>query len=120
MSSQDMAKHLIAKAITERDDVLVSQQIVAEVCNALLRKSKTTERRIREMIEEYEELYHPFVLKTEQYLRASNLRERYNFSHWDSLLIVAALELGATTFYSEDMQDGLVVEGVLTIINPFK
>jgi predicted nucleic acid-binding protein len=63
--------------------------------------------------------YNPLVLETEHYLRASRLRDRYHISHWDSLLIVAALELGASTFYSEDMQDGLVVDGVLTIRNPF-
>ena len=120
MSDQDMTKHLIAKEIVERSDVIVSQQIVAELCNAILRKSKTSEHRIREMITEFESIYHPLVLKTEHFLGASRLRERYNFSHWDSLLIVAALELGASIFYSEDMHDGLIIEGTLTIRNPFR
>lgn len=51
---------------------------------------------------------------------ASQLRERYSFSHWDSLIISAALLAGTSILYSEDMQDGLVVNGQLTIVNPFQ
>lgn len=44
---------------------------------------------------------------------------KYGFSHWDSLIVAAALEAECTTLYSEDMQHGRVIEGRLTIINPF-
>jgi predicted nucleic acid-binding protein len=119
MSSQNMEKHLIAKELIERDDVVVSQQVVAELCNALIRKAKTPEAEIRRIIAYFKAKYNPLVLDTEHYLLASRLRERYNFSHWDSLLIISAIELGASVFYSEDMQDGLVVDGTLTIRHPF-
>ena len=42
-----------------------------------------------------------------------------HFSYWDSLIIAAALEAGCTTLYSEDLQHKQVIEGVLTILNPF-
>ncbi len=42
-------------------------------------------------------------------LLASELRERYGFSFWDSLIVAAALEGGATTLITEDMQSGLTV-----------
>ena len=119
MSSQNMEKHIRAKEIIESNDVVVSQQVVGELCNTLIRKAKTPEHEIRNIIAKFKAKYHPLVLETEHYLQASQLRERYNFSHWDSLLIVAALELEASIFYSEDMQDGLVVNGTLTIRNPF-
>lgn len=41
------------------------------------------------------------------------------FSFWDALIVETALTAGCDTLYSEDMQDGLVVEG-LTITNPFR
>ncbi|MBD2518724.1 PIN domain-containing protein [Nostoc sp. FACHB-973] len=50
---------------------------------------------------------------------ASNLRSRYNFSFWDSLIIACALAGGASILYSEDMQDGLLVDNQLEIVNPF-
>ncbi len=40
------------------------------------------------------------------------------FSFWDALIVEAALAGGAKVLYSEDLQDGLVVDG-LTITNPF-
>jgi len=41
------------------------------------------------------------------------------FSFWDSLIVEAALSSGCSTLYSEDMQNGLVINNFLTIYNPF-
>ncbi len=51
--------------------------------------------------------------------RAITRGERYQFSHWDSLIVAVALETDCETLYSEDMQDGQVFEGRLTVKNPF-
>ena len=51
-------------------------------------------------------------------LRALDLRERYDFSFYDSLIVAAALEAGCTRLYSEDMQHGQQIRH-LTIYNPF-
>ena len=53
-------------------------------------------------------------------LKACQLRSRYSLSFWDSQLISCALLAGCTIFESEDMDDGLLVEGALRISNPFK
>ena len=47
------------------------------------------------------------------------LAERYGLSVYDAMIIAAALLAGCTTLWSEDMQDGLLVEGQLRIANPF-
>ncbi|HYG25726.1 MAG TPA: PIN domain-containing protein [Caulobacteraceae bacterium] len=47
------------------------------------------------------------------------IAERYRFSLYDSLLVAAALQAGCSTFFSEDLHDGQVIEGSLTIRNPF-
>jgi predicted nucleic acid-binding protein len=49
---------------------------------------------------------------------ALRIAERYGYGIYDSLVIAAALEASCSTLYSEDMQDGQVIEG-LTIRNPF-
>jgi predicted nucleic acid-binding protein len=51
--------------------------------------------------------------------KASELRERYSLSFWDSTIVASALQCGATTLYSEDLRDGLVIDGTLSIVNPF-
>jgi predicted nucleic acid-binding protein len=50
---------------------------------------------------------------------ALDIRERYSFPWYDSLIVATALEAGCDTLYSEDMQNGQEIEGRLRIINPF-
>lgn len=57
------------------------------------------------------------TLRTHQVGRA--LAERYGFSIYDAMIVAAALIAGCTTLWTEDMQDGLLVEGQLRIANPF-
>jgi predicted nucleic acid-binding protein len=47
------------------------------------------------------------------------LAERYGFSIYDAMIVASALVAGCTTLWSEDMQDGLLVEDRLRIVNPF-
>lgn len=51
--------------------------------------------------------------------RSMQMAQRYGLSVYDALIISSALLAGCTTLYSEDMQDGQVVDGWLTIKNPF-
>jgi predicted nucleic acid-binding protein len=51
---------------------------------------------------------------------ACNLADQYGFSFYDSLIIAAALECDCNMLYSEDLHDGQLIEGKLTIKNPFK
>lgn len=44
---------------------------------------------------------------------------RYQISHWDSLIVAAALASGCDTLFSEDLQHGQVFDGQLTVTNPF-
>jgi len=120
-SNPDDAKHLRANELIEQSNLRISTQVIGEVCNALLRKARFSESRIKKLIESFYERFDPIEIRNRnQMLRASSLRERYNFSHWDSFIVLAALESKCSILYSEDMQDGLVVEGTLTIQNPFK
>jgi len=47
------------------------------------------------------------------------LAERYRLSVYDGVIVAAALMADCVTLWSEDMQDGLVIDGRLTIKNPF-
>ena len=48
------------------------------------------------------------------------LGQRYGFSVRDAMIVAAALQNDCTKLHSEDMHDGLLVEGQLRIVNPFK
>lgn len=47
------------------------------------------------------------------------LAERYGFSVYDAMIVAAALIAGCTTLWTEDMHNGLLVEGQIRLVNPF-
>jgi predicted nucleic acid-binding protein len=51
--------------------------------------------------------------------RALALVKRHQLSWYDALIVASALIAECDTLYSEDIQDGKVIERRLTIRNPF-
>ncbi|HYE27795.1 MAG TPA: hypothetical protein VEA61_06130 [Allosphingosinicella sp.] len=45
---------------------------------------------------------------------------RYKLAIYDAMLVASALLVECDVLWSEDMHDGLVIEGMLTIRNPFR
>jgi len=61
----------------------------------------------------------PVPISLDTHKEAVALAEKYGFSIYDALIASAALEAGCKTLYSEDLQDGQVINRQLTIRNPF-
>ena len=61
----------------------------------------------------------PAPVTIETHDRAVQIAERYGYSIFDALIVAAALEGECDTLYSEDLQAGQIIEGRLTIENPF-
>lgn len=59
-------------------------------------------------------------VSVDTYEKALQVAERYGVSIYDALIVAAALMAGCTTLYSEEIQDGQVIERQLTIRNLFK
>lgn len=51
---------------------------------------------------------------------AVNLATRDGIAFYDALIVASALGAGCDVLLTEDMQDGRVIEGRLTICNPFR
>jgi predicted nucleic acid-binding protein len=60
----------------------------------------------------------PIVLTTHE--SARKIAEAYGLNFYDALVVAVAMQSGSGTLYSEDFQDGLVIEGRLTVRNPFR
>lgn len=118
--SEEIKKHNIAINLTNQKNILISTQVINEVCAVLCKKAKLSEIKIKQIIEEFYQGCIVMDIDRNIIVIASDLRTQYNFSFWDSLIVASALSGGADTLYSEDMQDGLIVSGQLNIINPFK
>ena len=121
IESQDAGKSSIARSVIQNKDIsiAVSTQIINELCVNLIKKADFSEEKIRKLIESFHNKYDVIGIEREILLKSSKMWEQHNFSFWDSLIFASALYAGAEILYSEDMQDGFVIEKT-KIINPFK
>ena len=116
---QDSKKAAIAKSIIQQNNVVISTQVINEVCANILKKTSFSETELQELISNFYKKYVVIDINQEIMLKSSELRKQYNFSFWDSLIVACALHINLKRLYSENMQNGLVVEKTLKIINPF-
>lgn len=117
----DPEKTARAKALIEAQSaVFVSTQVINEACVNLIKKAHFSEQQIQQLIESFYAKYGVVEFSKPVVLKASALRGQHALSFWDSIIVASALSTNATVLYSEDMQDGLVVENRLRIVNPFK
>ncbi|NCC32477.1 MAG: PIN domain-containing protein [Chloroflexia bacterium] len=105
--------------ITTTPNICVSTQVVTEVCANIIKYRLLDETEIRVLIDTFYVKHIVIDVGYGVLREASLLREQVAVSYWDSTIMAAALESGATVLLSEDMQDGFVLRDQLTIINPF-
>ena len=115
-----VALKLLTKLFNE-NNIVVSVQVLNELHFNMIGKFKLDDELVTQTIEENVFAVASVENLTVQiYAKAFQVRQTYNVSYWDSLVVASALESGCTTLYSEDMHDNLVIENSLTVINPFK
>ncbi len=102
----------------EEYEIIVSTQVINEFYTILIRNGISDadiQERIFEIVENA--VLTNVTFKTIQY--AWGIREQYKYSYWDSLIVASALENNCSILYTEDFQDGQIIEKKLKIINPF-
>lgn len=117
--SDDAAKADRAEDLVVSGGV-ISVQVLNEFAAVASRKLGMSLAEIRDVLEPIRAVCEVLPLTLEIHDRALQLAERYGFSIYDALIAGAAMEAGCGTLYSEDMQHGQCIEGVLTIRNPFR
>jgi predicted nucleic acid-binding protein len=97
----------------------ISTQVLSETANIALRKLALPILETSKLLMTLESMCRVELIAPACLHRALDITGRYGFSWYDSLIIATALEAGCDTLYSEDMQNGQVIEGALTVTNPF-
>jgi predicted nucleic acid-binding protein len=117
--SNAIKKQQIATTITSKENLLISTQVINEVCANLIRKAGFNSSQIKTLTEEFAQGCEilPVSLETIQY--AAKLRDHYSLSFWDSLIVASAILGKANILYSEDMQHSPIINNTLQIVNPF-
>jgi predicted nucleic acid-binding protein len=62
----------------------------------------------------------PVSITLDTHDAALKIAQQYGFGIYDAQIVAAAIEANCSTLYSEDLQDGQIIERRLTIRNPFK
>lgn len=99
--------------------IFISTQVANEVYVSLL-KHELKDEDIQNIVSKIIDIYNTSIITINTIRSAWNLKTQYNLSYWDSLIVASALESGCKVLYTEDMQDGLVINNMITIRNPFK
>ena len=120
IEAQEQRKRKIAKSIITNNNcyILISSQIINEVCINMIRKTNFSENDIRMLIENFYKKYEVIDIDNKIPLNASMLRENHSFSFWDSIVASCAVYAKADILYSEDMQNNFRIENT-RIVNPF-
>jgi len=117
-ASRDPAKADRAEELM-REGGIVSVQVLNEIANVGRKKLKLSWDELDEVIRLVRFLLDVVPLVAETHDRGLAIARRYGLAVYDSMVVAAALRAGCENLWSEDMQDGLVVEAALTIRNPF-
>ena len=119
-SNTELGKQEISRDIIIGSNSFISTQVLQEICNVVTRKFKFSYAEAIGVINESCQNNILHINTRTTVIKACEIAERYQFSFYDSLIISAAIECNCNKLYSEDLQDGQIINEKLSIKNPFK
>jgi predicted nucleic acid-binding protein len=97
---------------------VISYQVINETMRVLKKLGKS-EAELWQLIDGLFDICEVAGFTKETVLFASELRETMSVSYWDSQIVASAYLANCSTLISEDMQNGSLIRGSLTIKNIF-
>lgn len=111
----DTAEALLAAGGT------ISVQVLNELANVSRKKLRMSWEEIDQALAAIRVLCpSPLPLTIDTHDAGRRIAAKYGYSMFDGLIAASALEAECDTLYSEDLQDGQIIEGRVTIRNPFQ
>jgi predicted nucleic acid-binding protein len=113
-SRRERAQQLVAQG------GVISVQVLNEFVAVARRKMRMPWEEVAEALGAIRILFpSPLAITVDTHDMALKIAEQYGFGIHDALIAASALEGKCSTLYSEDLEDGQVIAGELTIRNPF-
>lgn len=120
-AATDDPRHLKALDLLDglgASGAIVPLPVLGEFINACRKKQLAPSELLAARLAVWTEAFDCFPATVDDYRVAAVLADIHKLQYFDALIVTVARRAGATLLLSEDMQDGLVVDG-LTIVNPF-
>jgi len=118
-SGDEPEKRAAALALIEQNNIVVSTQVLSELANTLSRKFGLSFDVVAQAVAEVRDACTVVPIMPDTITQALTLAQKHKYSYYDSLILAAALSAGCETLVTEDMQHAQIIDGVLTIRNPF-
>ncbi|MCL2446647.1 MAG: PIN domain-containing protein [Oscillospiraceae bacterium] len=118
-SNDGSAKGEVCLSFYGRYNCCTSIQALHEFCFVCTNKWKQDEAVVAQAVEEIRNVCHVGMVTLSTLYSALHIRNRYRYRYFDCLMLASALEFGCEYFISEDLAHGQVIDGRLTITNPF-
>ncbi|GHT62551.1 ribonuclease VapC [Bacteroidia bacterium] len=110
---QNMARSLIVRS------PIVSTQVVSEYLNVLKRITRLPKEKIFNVCLPNLKYCDIHCVNIATLQLAERFIHRYDFQIFDAIIVASAVKSGCQILYSEDMQHNMIIEGKITISNPF-
>jgi predicted nucleic acid-binding protein len=112
---REQAQNLLIRS----NEFVISTQVINEFAHTCIRKNYLTEEQTQRVVQGYFAFFTLVLLDQQTIDKAFDVKKRYGFAYYDSLIVASALQNNCKIVYSEDMQNGMRVDNQLIITNPF-
>ena len=119
LSKDEIEKQKICQTLLQTKSCIISTQVLNEISNVLLKKFKLEHESVLHVISDLNSHLEVAPISFATITLALRFSKKYKISYYDSLILSSAYENNCSLVYSEDMQDGFVIEKKLKIKNPF-
>jgi predicted nucleic acid-binding protein len=118
LASENLAKADRAQELVT-DGGTISVQVLNEIANVSRRKMGLSWAETRNFLLMIRGLLEVKPVTIDIHNVGISLAERYQLSVYDAMIVSAALSAECDTLLSEDLQNGLLINGRLRVLNPF-
>ena len=97
----------------------ISVQVLNELTAVARKKLGMSWREVRDVTTQLREVLRVIPLTVETHERGVRVAERLGLSIYDGTIVAAALLSGCATLYTEDLQNGQLIDAQVRVRNPF-
>jgi predicted nucleic acid-binding protein len=120
-ADNEQEKQAISKDIVNNaSECIISTQILNEINNVLIKKWQMASDVIKTIQKDVRLISEVVYISEDTIDKAIALHSKHGFSYYDCLMLASALESSCEIIYTEDMNDGQIIDDTLKIVNPFK
>jgi predicted nucleic acid-binding protein len=119
-SKDEHVKRDVALNALNKCKCYTSTQVFNEISNVMTKKLKVPIFEVKQIISAINDRCEISTITHESVQKALELKETYGYSYYDSLILAAAVLKDCDYIFSEDLQDGQIIESKIEIVNIFK